>query len=240
MNNKDNKNNSTISKKSVVLTPDFVAKNIYDNVKRFPFKKVLDVGCFNGNLSKFFGRKKNVELIGLDIDDEYKDNFDKFLHLDFINCKKEDFDFKPDLILTNPPFGRNQEFNALYPDLFLKKIFELWGKNIPVIMIAGHWFLSNSSSRIEFLNSCNITKTTTLHKRTFENCDVSVEASILYFNIKQKIKYDILDVQKVEKKQQFKTVAFSHKQIDYISNNIENFSGEVKNLLKEKYKDFPI
>ena len=23
-------------------------------------------------------RKKNVELIGLDIDDEYKDNFDKF------------------------------------------------------------------------------------------------------------------------------------------------------------------
>lgn len=239
MNNKDFKKSSNISKKSVVLTPDFVAKNIYDNVKRFPYKKILDLGCYNGNLSKYFKRKKGIEIIGLDIDDEFKDNFDRFIHLDFLNCKKEDFDFKPDLILSNPPFGLNSEFNALYPDLFLKKIFELWGENIPIILIVGHWFLSNSSVRIKFLNSCNITKKTTLHKKTFENCDVSVESSILYFNIKQKIKYDILDIQKVEKKQQFKTVAFSHKQIEYLK-KIENFSGEIKKLLKEKYEDFPV
>jgi hypothetical protein len=41
VNNKEHKNNSKISKKSIVLTPDFVAKNIYDNVKRFPFKTIL-------------------------------------------------------------------------------------------------------------------------------------------------------------------------------------------------------
>jgi len=239
-NNTDNKNKKI--KKSTVLTPDFVAKNIYDNVKRYPFKNILDIGCFDGSLSKYFTKKHNSKIIGLDIDEEFKENFDLFIHKDFLKCTKKDFEhIKIDLILTNPPFGRNKEYGDLYPNLFIKKIFEIFGKTMPVIMISGHWFLSNSNNRMSFLNGANITKITTLHKNTFVNCEVSVESDIIYFNIKQKINNDFLEFEKPKKPQQkFKTIALNKKQIEFINNNIKNFSGEIKKLLKEKYEDFPI
>lgn len=240
MNNTQNKEQSNIIKKSVVITPEYVAQKIYKNVNRFPFKTILDIGCYNGNLSKPFNKKKNSQIIGLDIEGTYKDRFDKFLHLDFVNSTSEDFKgIKPDLILTNPPFGKHSEENSLYPYLFLKKVIEIWGINQPVIMICGHWFLSNSSERINFLNSLNLTKNTTLHKRTFEDCGVSVESNILYFNIKQKTPNDFLDYTKEKKKQQFKNVAFTYDQVEFINKNVGNFSLEVKKLLKEKYPNFP-
>ena len=90
-------------------------------------------------------------------------------------------------------------------------------------------------------NNANITKNTTLHKRTFSACGVDVESNILYFNIKQKTANDFLEFQKpTPVKQRFKTVACSDLQMEYIKSNIDNFSGEVKSLIKAKYKDFPI
>ena len=231
---------STETKKSTVHTPAYVSMAVYENLKRYPFKRVLDLGCASGQLSQPFKRKRNTKIYGLDITDEHAHKFDAFLHKDFLECTAADFKHldKIDLILTNPPFGKSPQHNMLYPDLFLKKIIEIWG-NIPTVVICGHWFLSNSSERINFLNSLNITRNTTLHKRTFENCGVSVESNILYFNVKQKTANDFLDIQKTGSKQKFKTVAFSHDQIDFIKNNIDNFSGEIKSLLREKYKHFP-
>jgi len=51
-----------------------------------------------------------------------------------------------DLILCNPPFGKHKEKGDLSPSLFIKKIFEIFGNNIPVVLIVGHWFLSNSNN----------------------------------------------------------------------------------------------
>jgi len=234
MNNHPNKTTTNISKKSVVLTPSHVSKYIYDSVKRHPYKKILDIGCWDGSMSKYFSRKKNSEIIGLDIDNTYSNNFDKFIHQDFLSLKKKDIDFKPDLILTNPPFNDN------YPFLFLEKIIELWGSNVPIIMISGHWFSSGSSKRMEFLNTLKITKKTTLHKRTFEECGVSIESDIIYINIKQSKNVDFLDIsQVVDKKQKFKTVALSVSQVEWIQKNIPNFSKEIKEYLSLKYADFP-
>ena len=229
-------------KKSVVITPDYVAKNIYENVKRYPFKNILDIGAWNGALSKPFTKKHNSQIIGLDITDEFSHKFDTFIHKDFLEATKEDFKgLNIDLVLTNSPFGKNKQHGDLYPNLFLKKIFELFGETMPVIMIVGHWFVSNSNDRIHYLNSANITKKTTLHKRTFKECGVNVEADILYFNIKQKVPIDFLDaVNPQPKKQRFKTVAFSDAQMVYIKENISNFSGEIKELISSKYVDFPI
>jgi len=238
-NNTDNKSKQV--KKSIVLTPEFVAENIYQNLKRFPFKNIIDIGCFNGSLSKPFTRKHNLKRIGLDITKEYEKNFDIFILKDFLETTKEDFKgLNIDLVLCNPPFGINKEKGELYPYLFIQHIFKVFGENIPVVLIAGHWFLSNSNKRMKYLNNANITKTTTLHKNTFSACNVSVESDVIYFNIKQKIVHDFLEFEKPkQKKQKFKTVAFNEKQMIYINNNIKNFSGIVKKLLKEEYKDFP-
>jgi predicted RNA methylase len=230
-----------VEKKSIVLTPEFVADDIYQTLKRFPFKNILDLGCFDGSMSKYFRRKKNSKIIGLDVIDDYESKFDTFIHKDFLECTKEDFkDLKIDLVVSNPPFGMNKQQGALYPDLFLKKIFEIFGDKMPVVLIAGHWFISNNSSRIQYLNSLNITKNTTLHKNAFAGCGVSVEANILYFNIRLKDSLSVLDVKKVEKKQKFKTVAFSEAQMIFMKDNIDNFSGTIKKLIKSEYPDFPM
>ena len=75
-----------VEKKSIVLTPEFVADDIYQTLKRFPFKNILDVGCFDGSMSKYFRRKKNSKIIGLDVIDDYESKFDTFIHKDFLEC----------------------------------------------------------------------------------------------------------------------------------------------------------
>ena len=238
INNKENKIKT--QKKSVVITPEYVGKSIYNNVKRYPFKNILDVGSWTGSLSNSFRRKHHSQIIGLDITNEYEDKFTHFIHKDFLECSKKDFiGLNIDLVVMNPPFGKNKQYGDLYPNLFIKKTFEIFGDTMPVIMISGHWFLSNSNNRMQYLNNANITRITTLHKGTFKACGVEVEADILYFNIKQKTSVDFLKVEKAVKKQRFKTVAFSDAQMKFIKENIKNFSGKVKELIAEKYEDFP-
>ena len=65
-----NINDFDFKKDDVIETPLQLSKFIYNNVKRKAFKTVLDIGADKGNLSKYF---KNP--IGLDIIDNYKDNF---------------------------------------------------------------------------------------------------------------------------------------------------------------------
>lgn len=235
------RNKEKIQKKSIVLTPEFVADDIYQTLKRFPFKNILDVGSYDGSLSKYFRKKQNSKIIGLDVISDYEKKFNTFIHKDFLECTKEDFkDLKIDLVVSNPPFGKNKQYGALYPDLFLKKALEIFGDKMPIVLIVGHWFLSNSSERIKYINTLNITKNTTLHKNTFVDCGISVEANILYFNIKLKDRLSFLDIKKVQKKQKFKTVAFSDAQMLFIKDNIDNFSGSIKKLIKTEYPDFPM
>lgn len=239
INNTDDK--EITKKKSIVLTPEFVADDIYQTLKRFPFKNILDIGCFDGAMSKYFTKKKNSKIIGLDVLNDYESRFDTFIHKDFLESTKEDFkDMKIDLIVSNPPFGQNKEYGALHPELFLKKIFEIFGDNMPVVLIVGQWFLSNSSARIQYLNTLNMTRNVTLHKNTFAECGVSVESNVLYFNIKLKDRLGFLDLKKIEKKQKFKTVAFSDAQMVFMKDNIDNFSGTIKKLIKAEYPDFPM
>lgn len=241
MKNHTNNKPKTI-KKSVVITPNYVADTIYENVKRYPFKNILDIGAWHGSLSKPFSKKHNSYRVGIDITDEFQHKFDLFIHKDFLQTTKADFEgLNIDLILVNPPFGKSKQYGDLYPSLFIKRIFEIFGSTMPVIMIAGHWFVTNSNKRIKYLNGANITKITTLHHKTFSACGVDVDADILYFNIKQKVSVDFLDAQKEEaKKQRFKSVAFSDAQMLYVKENIDNFSGEMKKMIAEKYPDFPI
>jgi 23S rRNA U2552 (ribose-2'-O)-methylase RlmE/FtsJ len=242
---KNNKKDSVRTvKDSIVLTPPVVSDYIYNDLKRKVFKNVLDIGCNRGNLSKPFRKKANAKIIGLDIEDTYRDNFEVFIHKDFLETTKEDFEgLNIDLIVLNPPFQHHKGHKELYPHLFYKHILSLFG-NIPTVMIAGAWYLSNSSKRMEDFKAYNITKITTLHKSVFntkENHNISIEASILYFNIKTRKAHDFLDKGKKEKPtRKFRTVALNKSQSEFLEKQkIKNFNDLIKKLLKSEFEGFP-
>jgi len=223
---------------NIVITPPEVANEIYNTLKRKQIHNILDIGCYRGDLTKPFKKKKNVNIIGIDVLDEYKNNFDYFIHKDFLQTTKDDFkNLNIDLIITNPPFSRNPKTGKLYPLDFLKHIFKLFGDNIPVVIIVPNYFLYNSKKRMDYLNNLNITKITNIHKDVFKG--VKVECNILYFNIKTKIKHSFLGPKK-EKKRYFKSIALSQEQYNFIKNNIPNFNKFVKEIIKEKYNKFPL
>jgi predicted RNA methylase len=242
----NNKNEGTILKDSIVETPEILARDIYDTLKRKPFHKILDVGCFQGKLSKPFKSKKDLEVIGLDVIEEYKNNFDYFIHKDYLEATKEDFEgHKIDLVVSNPPFGKHSQYNELYPHLFIKKTIELFGENMPMVFIVPQWYLSNSVKRMNDLNNLKITKQTTIHKNIFaiENENISVEASILYFNLKTHKKISYLAYEKPTakklKKRVFKSITMTEEQDAFIKKNIPNFNKYIKELMKKDLEGFP-
>jgi hypothetical protein len=233
-----------IEKDSVVLTTPTISNHIYNELKRKRFKNVLDIGSHSGNLSKPFKRKAGLQVHGIDVIDDYKDNFDTFIHKDFLSTSKKDFENKNiDLIVSNPPFQKHKEKGDLYPILFLNHIFTIFPKNMPVVMIIPHYLLSNSTKRIETLNNLNINKITTLHKKIFATPtnDINIESVILFINIKTKKEFDFLAQDKATKqpKRTYKNVSLNKKQQDYLNYiKVDNFSNFVKNLIREKFPNF--
>ena len=71
-------NDFDFQKDTIIETPLQLSKFLYNKVKRKGFKQVLDIGSHKGNLSKYF---KNV--VGLDIEDTYKDNFKNRIYMSF-------------------------------------------------------------------------------------------------------------------------------------------------------------
>ena len=241
-----NKHENNILKDMVVETPPVISEDIYNTLKRKHIYKILDVGAFRGYLSKPFKRKKSLKIGAVDIIDDYQNEFDFFLYKDFLDATKEDFkDFKPDLIVSNPPFNKHAEHNELYPHLFIKKTFELFGDAIPSVFIVPQWYLSNSKKRMQDLEKMNITKISTIHKSIFQliNENISVEASILYFNIKTHNKHTFLSLPekklKTKKKRVFKATTFTEEQDKFLKDNIDNFNRYVKDLIKKDLPDFP-
>jgi hypothetical protein len=148
--------------------------------------------------------------------------------------------------VSNPPFQQNKEHGELYPMLFLQKIVEIFGKTKPVVLITGHWMLSNSSERIKQLREdFNITKKVTLHKNIFNTTDnnsISVESNILFFNLKTKKPIDFLDYKEDKKAQprKMKALVFNKAQAEYIEKlKIKNFNDYVKSLFRKEFSDFP-
>jgi hypothetical protein len=234
------KNQNNLQKDSIVLTPSHVSQYIYNDLKKKPFKNILDIGGHSGSLSKIFKQKRNLKTIGIDVLNEHKDKFDIFLHKDFLKTTKEDFkDLHVDLIVSNPPFGVHKEFNELYPQLFLEHVIKIFGKNIPVVFIVGHWFLTNSNRRINYIkNNMSITKVVNLHVNTFS--PVRVESDIVYFNIKTAKGFDVIGEKKKKAERKYRAVSFNKKQVEFMKNsNLDNFSGLVKKMLKDKFPDFP-
>jgi hypothetical protein len=184
------KNNYIKNKKnSMVLTPLWLSKFIYNLISKNIFNLILDIGCNNGSLSYFFRKKHTV--CGIDIFDEY--NLSKlfgfyYFKKDFLNLKKEKWNIKPDLILCNPPFNDStgKYKKKLLPELFFKKIIEIFGYKIPFVLFVPMGFRLNqkkSSTRYKYIRDCGaeLTSIISLPIDTYDN--VLFHSEILIFNI---------------------------------------------------------
>ncbi len=221
-------NDFDFQKDTIIETPLQLSKFLYNKVKRKGFKQVLDIGSHKGNLSKYF---KNV--VGLDIEDTYKDNFNDFICKDFLNTTKEDFqNLTIDLIVSNPPFNDLLVFKFME---HAKKIFE----NIPQIYIVPNYILDNSKTRGEKLKEYNITKIVKLDPHLFKASGVAIHCSLIFLNLnfKDKKAFDYFYLEK-EIKGKRRTIYLTKEEEEILKKlKITNFSRFVKDMIIEKSKE---
>ena len=140
-----NKYHSNI-KNSTIYTPSGVCSFLFDLLNPV-FKntcgKIIDPSIGSGNLIKTFLANK-YEIAGFDInDDKDRPKQVEFINKNFLAETNEREDVS--LVICNPPFNtdkRNKDFlkkikkgKALLPELFIEKSFELYGDDIPLIII---------------------------------------------------------------------------------------------------------
>lgn len=191
MNRKQNKG----LKDHCIYTSDNISRNIYNILKYSGLKceKILEPSIGEGLLTKYF--KDESIIYGVDIDKKGKDYCNYFFHEDF-----ENFDTKIDidLVLCNPPFNGHKS-RKLYPEVFLKKIVELYGNDIPIVIIVPHGVRLNQrikSERWKWIDkNLEITSILSLPVDIFEG--ILFHTEILFFNIPNIKPHYFLDLKKV-------------------------------------------
>jgi type I restriction enzyme M protein len=162
-------------KKSTIETPLPLAQYIYETVwrqlKKKKIKLIVDIGCYKGNLSKPF--KKKFKCFGID-----KQRMKKY-HSEFAKCDFLKAGFyiseKPFAVVMNPPFNIEKKSEIekykpvakeldvkvgksfLYPEVFIRKVFQQYGPKTPVVMFAPMGFILNQrldSKRWKYLRDC--------------------------------------------------------------------------------------
>lgn len=157
---------------------------------------VLDPACGKGYLLRPF---KDRRCITAGVDTVRKPNMNYmngFQRGNFLAMTKDNFDYKPDLVVLNPPFNfsasvvddieRAQLTRKMVPELFALKVFEIWGK-IPLMLFAPMGLVLNQrmhSKRYKLLRDhkhAEITGRIALPLNIFKN--VEFHAEILLFNL---------------------------------------------------------
>ena len=178
-------------KASNIKTPyrvcDFLADLLEDKIKQNKDKEVIvDIGCGDGRLAQGF---YNWERIGIDIKKAKKyQALDIFIKANFLKMQKLNFNVNDvSLVLCNPPFN-NKKGRELLPEVFLKKIFELFGEKVPVVLFVPMGFRLNQrvkSKRWQYFRdecSAKITSIISLPLDIFSG--VEFHSEILIWNIK--------------------------------------------------------
>lgn len=103
--------------------------NLYNEIEN---KKILDLCCGTGILSKACSFFRPEIIIGVDVDNEaleiYKENLENFVDFDIIKSDFNDLNLDLhffDIVIMNPPFGtkiKHQDIKALDKALKLGKV----------------------------------------------------------------------------------------------------------------------
>ncbi len=174
--------NST-KKDSTVYTPKKVSEYLYKLISpHISPETVLDPGIGKGSLSMLW-RENGASIIGSDIESHGKKYSDLFLLGKFEEIEKWEWE-KPDLIICNPPFNAYGE-GKLYPEIFLRKMIELFGEKQKIVLVVPMGFRLNqrvTSERWNWLSNskCKITSIISLPIDCFK---AKFHTEILIFNI---------------------------------------------------------
>ncbi len=159
---------------------------------------IFDPTVGSGNLLNPF-KNKGKTLLGCDIAD-YSPNIDHFWQDDFLTWKGNYPTM--DLIIMNPPYNHTKETrkkwgrSSLLPELFVAKCFELFGKDVRLILFTPMGFRLNTRcySKNQGTRYRNIrdkfgpiTSIVTLPLDVFPNPDFDPEVDVVRRNPKKKI-----------------------------------------------------
>jgi len=170
-------------KRSTVYTPDSVCQLLYDIIDPVLKPKViLDPAIGRGALTNPW--RKQCHIIGVDIDRSSRRYADEFVCSRFEDIESWEMRW-PDLVLVNPPFN-NAPKRQFYPEIFLRKITELFGTNIPVVLFTPMGLRLNqkkTSSRWQWARDYGprITSIVSLPLDVFP--DVKFHSEVLLFNV---------------------------------------------------------
>jgi len=188
-------------KESTIFTPDELSYYIYKIIREQYYPEIIFDPCIgvSGGMTKYF-KKEGFKIIGADIDENSKEVCDIFYHKSIKDIKEYSKEFKPELVVMNPPFNGNGRKDLLFPHLFLKNIFEEFGYDMKVVMITGDNFLNNNrkkSKRLKWIsdNNINITSIMTLPLDIFDG--VLFNCQVLFFNMPKLKPYYIFDIDKI-------------------------------------------
>jgi len=167
---------------STVYTPVGVAQFLFDLFSPVIIKPlvVFDPAIGSGRLTEPW-YVSGAKIYGCDTK-----NQGALCH-EFDECRFEDYspDFTPNLVVANPPFN-GAEGRHLYPEVFLRRIFDLFGPTVPTVLVTPMGLRLNqkkTSSRWKWLRDCGarITSIVSLPTNAFPGVDFHVE--ILIFNL---------------------------------------------------------
>jgi len=164
-----------------VSTPPSVAGFIHRLINNRRFRRVLDPAIGKGALVKPW-RSRDRTIMGVDIN-----VYGKRVSKPFVQGRFEDIErwdhLQPDLILCNPPFNSDGQ-RLMYPEVFLRKIVELFGRRIPTVLFVPMGFRLNQrqdSDRWHWLReTVEISSILTLPLDIFT--DVEFHNEVLFFN----------------------------------------------------------
>lgn len=166
-------------KRSNVYTPAPLAEYLARVVG--PAGVVFDPAIGGGRLTAPFRRSGSL-IIGCDINPDSASQCDRFIPGPFEKVKAWTEE-RPDLVICNPPFNAAPG-RQLYPEVFLRTIFQLFGNDIPVVMITPMGFRLNQrrrSTRWRWVrDTATISSLLALPLDVFDN--VQFHAEVLFFN----------------------------------------------------------
>lgn len=198
-----------IEKNSTVYTPVEVSEFIFNILNNEITKDDLVLDPCVGQGSLLLPWKNNqYRTKGIDIVNQ---GFPNTIVRDFLQMKPNNFRIKPKLIIVNPPFNFNVGLkNAavdlgfssrpLMPEVFLKKIIDLFGKSVIIVLFTPYGLrlnVSKYSNRLEKFNNSDypeISSIISLPKDVYEN--VAFHSEILIFNSKHTKPHYFIDFKK--------------------------------------------
>lgn len=176
---------------SDIYTPPKVAEWIYKLVRHIKPKWILDPCVGSGNFIAPWFAEDLSKIVGIDINPLTTDFLMPYNYLEYVslfeNTARSDYPNDTPLVLCNPPFNGHWK-RKHYPEVFLRKILELFGDKVPIVFCCPMGTTLNQrkkSVRYEWMRDhCpQITSIISCPIDMYDNTEFHTQ--ILLFNIKR-------------------------------------------------------